>query len=139
MMKLLYKPTRNIFTLPDAEAMRIKAEDRGNDYQILDAGLTEEETTTVTEEDIAKLEQEKKDKAEALEAKDKEEAQKEAEKEAQKNAPKKRSPRRKTHVVDYNTMSKSEMDAIAYKLGINDAVNIKKEVLREKIREITGE
>ena len=35
MLKLLYIPTGNIFTLPDSEALKIKQTDRGN-YKILD-------------------------------------------------------------------------------------------------------
>ena len=34
MLKLLYIPTGNIFTLPDEEAFRIKKEDRGDNYKI---------------------------------------------------------------------------------------------------------
>ena len=46
-MKLLFVPTGNIFTLPDEEALRIKATDRGN-YRILDAGYQEEKEEVVT-------------------------------------------------------------------------------------------
>ena len=46
-MKLLYKPTGNIFTLPDEEALRIKKDDRGNDYKILDCGDLEEVEETI--------------------------------------------------------------------------------------------
>lgn len=49
-MKLLYVPTGNIFTLPNEEAMRIKREDRGNDYKILE---TECEATEEVETDQA--------------------------------------------------------------------------------------
>lgn len=40
MMKLLFIPTGNVFTLPDEEAIKIKESDRGN-YKILDAGYVE--------------------------------------------------------------------------------------------------
>jgi len=50
MMKLLYIPTGNVFTLPNEEAMRIKREDRGNDYKILEA---ESEATEEVETDQA--------------------------------------------------------------------------------------
>ena len=52
MLKLLYKPTGNVFTLPDAEAIRIKSEDRGNDYKILDAGYQEPVTDHLTEQQV---------------------------------------------------------------------------------------
>ena len=42
MMKLLYIPTGNVFTLPDEEALKIMRSDRGN-YKILDAGFVDEE------------------------------------------------------------------------------------------------
>ena len=41
MIKVLYVPTGNTFTLPDEEALRIMASDRGN-YKILDGGLQKE-------------------------------------------------------------------------------------------------
>ena len=67
MLKLLYKPTGNIFTLPDVEALRIKKEDRGNDYEILDCGnlpplvedvLSQDEVKAIEEERQEALEQE---------------------------------------------------------------------------------
>ena len=61
MMKLLYKPTGNIFTLPNEEAMRIKREDRGNDYKILEAECeaTEEvETDQATDQADDQVEEE---------------------------------------------------------------------------------
>lgn len=61
MMKLLYKPTGNVFTLPNEEAMRIKREDRGNDYKILEAECeaTEEvETDQATDQVDDQVEEE---------------------------------------------------------------------------------
>ena len=46
MMKLLYIPTGNVFTLPDEEALKIMRSDRGN-YKILDAGFVDEEEPVV--------------------------------------------------------------------------------------------
>lgn len=42
MMKLLYIPTGNVFTLPDEEALRYYNQDNAN-YKILDAGFVEPE------------------------------------------------------------------------------------------------
>jgi hypothetical protein len=44
-MKLLYKPTGNVFTLPDEEVARILQADRGNDYQVVEAEVEETEET----------------------------------------------------------------------------------------------
>ena len=79
MLKLLYKPTGNIFTLPDAEGLRIKREDRGNDYEILDCGnlpplvkdvLNQYEVKAIEEERQEALEAEKKEFEDAKEDKD---------------------------------------------------------------------
>jgi NAD/NADP transhydrogenase alpha subunit len=63
-MKLLYKPTGNIFTLPDEEVTRILKADRGNDYEVVGAECeateetdqaddqVEEETEEETEEEV---------------------------------------------------------------------------------------
>lgn len=62
MMKLLYKPTGNIFTLPDEEVARILKADRGNDYEVVGAECeaTEEteEVTDQTEEETEETEEE---------------------------------------------------------------------------------
>ena len=43
MIKLLYVPTGNVFTVPDEEAMRLMVNARGN-YKVLDGGLQKEVT-----------------------------------------------------------------------------------------------
>ena len=59
MMKLLFKPTGNIFTLPDEEALKIKAKDRGN-CEILDCGLNKEEKPqSVSQKQVKEIEQAK--------------------------------------------------------------------------------
>ena len=62
MLKLLNKETKNIFTLPDEEAMRIVQQDRKGTFVILDAGLqeevTEEVAAEVTEEVVAEATEE---------------------------------------------------------------------------------
>lgn len=56
MMKLLYLPTKIVFTLPDEEALRIKKDDRGGNYKILDVGYIEtEEPKTIEEKTIKEL------------------------------------------------------------------------------------
>ena len=84
MLKLLYKPTNNVFTLPDAEALRIKNEDRAGDYVILEAGLQEEKTEVVTAEEAVKLEEEVIEKQEEEKAKEEAKQAKKAAKEKKK-------------------------------------------------------
>lgn len=54
MMKLLYKPTGNVFTLPDEEVARILKADRGNDYKVVGAECeaTEEVETDQADEQV---------------------------------------------------------------------------------------
>lgn len=52
MMKLLYKPTGNIFTLPDEEVARILKADRGNDYEILGAECEAIEETDQADDQV---------------------------------------------------------------------------------------
>ena len=75
MMKLLYKPTGNVFTLPNEEAMRIKREDRGNDYKILEAEseATEEvETDQATDQTDDQVEEETEETEEGSEEEEEE-------------------------------------------------------------------
>ena len=57
MMKLLYKPTGNIFTLPDEEVARILKADRGNDYEVVGAECEATEETEESEEVKSRLKQ----------------------------------------------------------------------------------
>lgn len=52
MMKLLYKPTGNIFTLPDEEVARILKADRGNDYEVIGAECEATEETEEVDEQV---------------------------------------------------------------------------------------
>jgi len=54
MLKLLYIPTGNTFTLPDEEALRIKKEGGAN-YKILDVGYQEEKVEKIKEKTIQEL------------------------------------------------------------------------------------
>jgi hypothetical protein len=49
-MKLLYKPTGNVFTLPDEEVARILKADRGNDYEVIGAECEATEETDQTDD-----------------------------------------------------------------------------------------
>lgn len=55
MLKLLYIPTNNVFTLPDEEALRIKNEDRGNNYKILNEDYVEKQIEQPKEKTIKEL------------------------------------------------------------------------------------
>ena len=76
MMKLLYKPTGNIFTLPDEEVARILKADRGNDYVVVEAECeaTEEvETDQATDQADDQVEEETEDAEEGSEEEESEE------------------------------------------------------------------
>ena len=130
MIKMMYKPTNNVFTLPDEEALRIKNEDRANDYVILDAGMQEEKTETVTTDEAKKLEE---DLAKKIEA-DKEAEKKKEEKQAKKEAKK---LKEKSYGVDdieeLKKMNNMELVALASKLGIRNMENTKNEEIIEYI------
>lgn len=55
MLKLLCIETGHVFTLPDEEALKIKAQDWANYYKIIDAGLQKEETEKLSQETIESL------------------------------------------------------------------------------------
>ena len=58
-MKLLYKPTGNIFTLPDEEALKIKASGKEN-YEIIDCGISKpEQKTSVSKKKVKEIEEER--------------------------------------------------------------------------------
>lgn len=132
MLKLLYKPTGNIFTLPDKEAIEIKNADRGNDYVILEAGLQEEVIAQITQEEVKEIEEVKEQEAEALEAQDKEEEAKETE------GKKESDYFKKFDASDLKKLTKEELEVMASKLGIPSSHNQKKAELIAKIEELTG-
>lgn len=61
MIKLLYIPTGNAFTLPDDEALRIMQTDRGN-YKILEGGLQKKAEEHLEAETVDKLSDVEKNK-----------------------------------------------------------------------------
>lgn len=54
MLKLLFIPTGNVFSLADAEAIRIHNTDKAN-YKILDGGLQEEIFEVLPEKTVAEM------------------------------------------------------------------------------------
>lgn len=124
MLKLLYKPTGNVFTLPDEEALRIKKSDEYN-YEILEAGLQEETQEQLTPQEIGEIVQEKEE-LRLAEQEEKTETTEEVVEE-------------KKSTLNYDDMKKEDMEIIASKLGIANPHGYRKADLREKIREITGE
>ena len=141
MMKLLFKPTGNIFTLPDAEALRIKASDRGN-YEILNTGITiPEAPKTVTQEEVTEIVAAKE---EEIKAENKAIADKEAKEEA-KEARKARSKARygmkasKPYDTNIETMAKPELAVFAQKLGIVNTSDKTKAQIIAEIKELKGE
>lgn len=130
----MYKPTKNIFTLPDEEALRIKKEDRGNDYVVVEAGLQQEEYKTISEEETrqievsvqAQIEQNNKLEQEA-EEKQKAKEEKKAKKEAKVTAYK------VDDIEELKKMTNLELVTLAAKLGIRDMENTKNEEIIEYI------
>lgn len=64
MMKLLYKPTGNIFTLPDEEVTRILKADRGNDYEVVGAECEATEETDQADDQVEEETEEEIEEAE---------------------------------------------------------------------------
>lgn len=121
MMKLLYIPTGNVFTLPDEEALKIKQSDRGN-YKILEGGLVEEEEVQVLE---PKTVQELVMQEPEYEAPEKEE-------EPQPEEP-------KEYSVPLVLMKRQELLILAKRCGINATARMTNQTLRELISKETGE
>lgn len=60
MMKVFYKPTKQVLLVPDEEALSIMKNDRANNYQIIGAGFRED--AEVTEQDVVDAQTKKKTK-----------------------------------------------------------------------------
>ena len=108
MMKLLYKPTGNIFTLPDEEVARILKADRGNDYKVVGA---ECEATEETEETTDQADDQVKEETEETEEEGSEEEVETEESEEVKS-------RLKQFEIaeDYKNLTKKELAVIAEKV-----------------------
>ena len=109
-MKLLFKPTGNIFTLPDEEALKIKAKDRGN-YEILDCGLNKEEKPKFVSQSKVKEIEEVKSKSRAKELAELENSEEKA-------PVKKENTRLKKFDIaeDYSNLTKKELAIIVRKV-----------------------
>lgn len=107
MMKLLYKPTGNIFTLPDEEVARILKADRGNDYEVVGA---ECEVTEETEQADDQVDEETEETEEVEEA---EEEGSEEEVETEESEEVKSRLKQFEIAEDYNNLTKKELAVIA--------------------------
>ena len=110
MMKLLFIPTGNVFVLPDEDALRIMATDRGN-YKIVEGGLQKETTEQLPPETVKELvmQQPQEDEPEAEE-----------------------------EPLDYTTLNKPELMAYANRLGISCNRNHSKDAILGLIKEKIG-
>lgn len=110
MMKIVYIPTGNAFTLPDDEVLKIMASDRGN-YKIIDGGLQKEAQEQLPPQTIKELVMQQPEKEE-------EEPQEQP--------------------LDWSTLSKNELVAAAKKFNITVTNRDTKVTLLEKIYEKIG-
>lgn len=109
MMKIVYIPTGNAFTLPDEEVLRIMSSDRDN-YKIVEGGLQKEAEDKLPPQTVKELIVQKQ----------------EPEEEPQEQP------------LDYDTLSKNELVAVAKKLNITVTNKDTKATLLEKIHEKLG-
>ena len=109
MMKLLYKPTGNIFTLPDEEVARILKANRGNDYEVVGAECeATEETDQATDQANDQVEEETEETEE--------EGSEEEEEETEETEEVKSRLKQFEIAEDYNNLTKKELAVIAEKV-----------------------
>ena len=70
MLKVLFIPTNNVFTLPDEEVFKLKAQDRANEYRILEPGYVEKAKEELPEKTVQELLMKVEQRAEKNEAED---------------------------------------------------------------------
>lgn len=116
MIKILYKLTGNTFTVPDEEAFKLVANNRG-DFQILDGGLQKNVEEHLEPETVQELIMKKPE--EVLEEEAKEQAKKEEK-------------------LDYSKLKKHELATVAGKLGITYNNTYSKAQLLEMIYKKIG-
>lgn len=116
MIKIMYIPTGNTFTLPDEEVMKILSSDSYN-YKILEGGLQKEAKGQLPPETVQELVMQKPE--EVIE----EEAQKEAAEDEK---------------LDYSTLKRHELCAVASKLGVSIDAKYTKAQLLEMIYKKLG-
>lgn len=129
MLKLLFIPTGNIFTLPDSDVMEITKADRAGNYKILDAGFQEMKQEVVTPETVTELVLQAEEKAQAIEAKDQAKEAKE-----NKIKPKTEYVEPKSD-IDFNTLDKKQLIALCHRANIPANKNENKQALLTKLRE----
>ena len=138
MIKLLNTQTKNIFTLPDVEAMRIKSQDRAGIYKILDAGFQETKEEKVSQKTVEKLVSDVEAKAEAIEQEDKDLEKKEQEEEEKAKSGKindnPKLPKVTEETLNLNKINKKELVNMAVRLGLNANVNEPKQVIIDRIK-----
>ena len=106
MMKLLYKPTGNIFTLPDEEVARILKADRGNDYEVVGAECEATEETDQTDDQV-------EEETEESEEEGSEEEEEEEEEETEESEEVKSRLKQFEIAEDYKNLTKKELAVIA--------------------------
>lgn len=105
-MKLVFIPTGNVFTLPDEDALRIFESDKLN-YKILEGGLQKKVQDKLPPQTVKELVVQKPEPEEEL----------------------------KEQPLDYDTLSKNELVAVAKKLNITVTNRDTKATLLDKIYE----
>lgn len=138
MLKLLNKKTGNIFVLPDAEALRIKSEDRAGTYEIIDAGLQIETKEQVSEQTVQELVDSVEARAQEIEQEDIEQEKKEQE-EAERAREgiineNPRLPKVTEDTLDLDKINKKELVNMAKRLGLNANVGESKQVIIDRIK-----
>lgn len=107
MKKLLYKPTGNVFTLPDEEVARILKADRGNDYEVVGA---ECEATEETDQETEQADDQVEEETEEAEEGSEEEVETEESEEV-------KSRLKQFEIAeDYKNLNKKELAVIAEKV-----------------------
>ena len=144
MLKILFKPTGNIFTLPDAEVMRIVNEDKDN-YRILDAGYLKKDEEKVTQEQLEKIVFELDKKTEEIkELEEKEEKELIEQEEKEKNPLPKtirrkgRPPKAAEKALTYDNLTRLQMEAMLNRLGMSRAKTVKMSKIQmwEQLKEL---
>lgn len=130
MLKLLFVPTGNVFTLPDAEAMRIMKADRGNNYKILDAGFQQEAQEIIEQEEVKEVVKTLEENAKRIEEQDN---VKEIVKQPKVNP---KLPKVKEDTLDPKNLTKKDLVAMLHRLGANAHINETKDVLVQRAKEV---
>lgn len=129
MLKLLFIPTGNVFTLPDAEAMRIMKADRGNNYKILDAGFQEETQETINQEEVVEIVENLEETAKQIEEQDN---VKELVKQPKENP---KLPKVKEDTLDPKNLTKEQLVGMLKRLELKGSIKESKPVLVQRLKD----